>query len=294
MSISRRKITYYSIEFMHGDQQFFDASLFCKFMRYLKSMDDVDRIFNDVKTNKAIDFNSVLEETKQGIQMFKITFKSCKYNHSPDYMSSIDGSERHSDKRLEEGEKELTHVCMKIKNNEAYTIFEQRRNGVSVYGMIQFFNKQLKTFLESQNINDNFYLFASVIPADDFLTALEKVERIRAADIYTEKEIIGSEFLNLMPTDTNMQDELVISVKAKRKESLAKRSVKQAFQSVFSEGTRIKRIRLYAKDIEKLDVVLDSLGEKKVDEITVELNENGTVNTYSIFSKIEELMGVSE
>lgn len=294
MSISRRKITYYSIEFMQEDHNFFNEDLFCKFMRYLREMNNADRIFNDINTNKAIDFNSISEETKQGIHMFKISFKSCKYNHSPDYMSSIDGSERHSDKKLEEGEKELTHVCIKINSNEAYTIFEQRRNGVSVYGMIQFFNAQLKNFLETQEITENFYLFASVIPADDFLTALETVDRIRAAEIYTEKEIIGSEFLNLMPLDASMKDELVISVKAKRKESLAKRSVKQAFQSIFSEGTKIKRIRLYAKDTEKLDVVLDSIGDKKVDEITVELNENGTVNTYSIFSKIEELMGVTE
>ena len=61
-----------------------------------------------------------------------------------------------------------------------------------------------------------------------------------------------------------------------------------------TEGTITNRIRIHAKDIDKLDVVIDSVGEKKVDEITVELNDNGTVNSHSIFAKIEELMGVTE
>ncbi len=42
-------------------------------------------------------------------------------------MSSIDGSERASDKKPYEGEKELTHMCMKITSVEAFTIFEDRK-----------------------------------------------------------------------------------------------------------------------------------------------------------------------
>ena len=137
MSIQKRKLAYYSIEFARGDERFFDNELFCGFLGYVNTIKGEARIFNDSKNNKAVDFDNILEETKEGLQLYKITFKSCKYNHAPDYMSSIDGSERATDKRLYEGEKELTHMCIRIDLNEAYTIFEQRRNGVSMGGVIK-------------------------------------------------------------------------------------------------------------------------------------------------------------
>lgn len=43
-----------------------------------------------------------------------MVFKSYKYNHSHDYMSSIDGSEHPTDKKIVEGDKELTHVMMNV------------------------------------------------------------------------------------------------------------------------------------------------------------------------------------
>lgn len=294
MSVQKRKIVYYSIEFAKGEEKFFDEKLFCEFLNYVKTIPVAERIFNDTNTKKAVDLAGILEETKEGIHMFKITFKSCKYNHSPDYMSSVDGSERASDKRLEEGEKELTHACIKINMNEAYTIFEQRRNGVTIGGVIKFFNKLLASFLEIKKIEEKFYLFYSLIPADDFLESLNNVERIISANIYTEKKILGSGFLGLMDLDASVQDDLLICVKAKKGKGLAKAAARRLFNYTIAEGTVTSRVRIYAKDIDKLDVVLDSMGDRKVDEITVELNENGTVNSYSIFAKLEELMGVTE
>lgn len=294
MSIQKRKIAYYSIEFNCGDERSFDPNLFCEFLSYADSISGEERIFNDATTKKAVDFDSIHREEKEGLVLYKVTFKSCKYQHSPDYMSSVDGSERPSDKRLEEGEKELTHMCISIKPNEAYTIFEQRRNGVSIGGVIKYFNKLFKEFLRLNGIEENLYLFASLIPPQDFLTLLNNSERIVQANIYTEKCVLGSGYLDLMSIDPSLQDDLVITARAKRGESLSKRAMREAFLKVSTEGTTTSRIRIYAKDIDKLDVIIDSMGQKKIDEITVELNENGTVNSYSIFSRIEELMGVTE
>ena len=58
-------------------------------------------------------------------------------------------------------------------------------------------------------------------------------------------------------------------------------------------GTEISRIRVRGKDINKMSVTIDSLDGKKVDEVTVNLQENGIVDSYSFFSKIEELLGVT-
>jgi len=294
MSIQKRKIAYYSIEFHCAEQRSFDSALFSEFLAYADSMSGEERIFNDATSKKAVDFDSIYREEKEGLILYKVTFKSCKYQHSPNYMSSVDGSERPSDKQLEEGEKEITHMCISIKTNEAYTIFEQRKNGVSIGGVIKYFNKLFKVFLTQNGIVENLYLFASLIPPDDFLTLLDNSERILQANIFTEKRVLGTGYLDLMSVDPSLQDYLVITAKAKRGESLSKRAMREAFLKVSTEGTTTTRIRIYAKDIDKLDVVIDSMGVKKIDEITVELNENGTVNSHSIFARIEELMGVTE
>lgn len=53
------------------------------------------------------------------------------------------------------------------------------------------------------------------------------------------------------------------------------------------------RIRVRGKDLNKMSVTIDSLNGKKTDEVTVNLLESGIVDSYSLFVKIEELLGVA-
>ena len=294
MSVQKRKLSYWGIDFTSGDTHFFDARLFCGFLDYVNNLPDADKLFRDEKNNKAVALSSIRDEIKQGLHLYKITFKSCKFNHSPDYMSSTDGSERPTDKQLHEGDKELTHMCMRIDGNESYTIFEDRKNGVSMGGVIKYLNKHLHAFLENQGHAERFYLWASIIPPADFLTALDSANRISVAQLFVEKRVLGSGFLNLMDIDANSQDDLLMTLKAKPRQSLPKLAIRQAFLSLTTEGAEVNRIRLYGKDINKMNVVIDSLGGKRIEEVTVDLTPNGVVDSYSIFSKIEEILGVTE
>lgn len=294
MSVQKRKLSYWGIEFASGDTHYFDPQLFCRFLEYVNSLAEGDKLFRNEKNNKAVALSSIRDETKQGLHLYKIIFKSCKYNHSPDYMSSTDGSERPTDKRLDEGDKELTHMCMRIDGNEAYTIFEERRNGVTMGGVIKYFNKLLHTFLSQEGIEDNFYLWASIIPPDDFLTALDTADRISVAQLFVEKRVLGSGYLGIMDVDANSQNDLLMTLKSNPRQSLPKRALRQAFLSITTEGTEINRIRLYGKDINKMNITIDSLGGKRVEEVTVDLTPNGIVDSYSIFAKIEEVLGVTE
>lgn len=294
MSVQKRKLSYWGIEFASGDNHFFNSQLFCRFLEYINGLVDGDKLFRDEKNNKAVALSTIRNEAKQGLHLYKIIFKSCKYNHSPDYMSSTDGSERPTDKQLYEGDKELTHMCMRIDGNEAFTIFEERRNGVTMGGVIRYLNKLLHAFLAQEGITDNFYLWASIIPPDDFLTALDAADRISVAELFVEKKILGSGYLNLMDVDANSRNDLMMILKSKPRQSLPKRALKQAFQSVTTEGSEVSRIRLYGKDINKMSIIIDSLKGKRLEEVTVNLTPNGVVDSYSIFAKIEEVMGVTE
>lgn len=293
MSTQNRKISYWSFDFLSGDNHYFDSTIFRRFMAYVKGISSQELLVREAKQNKAISIESIKEETKQGLHIYKVIFKSCKYNHSPDYMSSLDGSERPTDKLLTEGDKELTHMCFRIDDSEAYTIFEERRNGVSIGTAVAYYNRFLKRFIEeSEDLEDNFVLWSSIIPPDDFLTALGKTSRIASAELFVEKKVIGTGYLNLMDDDVSSQDDLVITIKAKPRQSLTRRTIEKAFNTITSGGTEMGRIRVRGKDLNKMNVTIDSLNGKKVDEITVNLLENGIVDSYSLFAKIEELLGV--
>lgn len=293
MSSRSRKISYYSIEFSKGDDNFFDIDIFNGFFDYIQNLSEADKILNDERNSKAQELYSVEKTSIQGKNILKVIFKSCKYNHSPELMSSIDGSERASDKKAFEGEKELTHICMSITAFEAFTIFEDRKNGVTISQTVKYLNSWLHKYLESVG-RETFYFIYSIIPSEDFLASLNKAKRITLAELFTERELLGSEYLNLIDLDDNSQEDIIMQVKSKRSQSISKQSIQQAFNKLLASESKLKRIRIYAKDNQNMNIVLDSINAKKKQEIIVDLKENGTVDSYSIFSKMEDILGVTE
>lgn len=294
MSSKNRKISYYSFEFTDGDNKFFDIDIFNSFLDFINNLSEADRLLNDKRATKAQELYSIEKISVQGKNIYKIIFKSCKYNHSPDLMSSIDGSERASDKKPYEGEKELTHMCMEITSVEAFTIFEDRKSGVTVSQVTRYLNSWLRKYIQEKKLKDNFYFIFSIVPSEDFLSSLDKAKRITIAELFTERELLGSDYFNLMDLDDNSQEDIIMQVKAKRNCSLPKQSVQKVFNKMISSESKLKRIRIYAKDNQNMNMILDSMNAKKKQEIVVELKENGTVDSYSIFSKMEDILGVTE
>lgn len=290
MSQQKRKLGYWSIEFSHGDREFFDAELFCGFYDYLGTLDTQTLLQKDPSNNKAVAIDRIWKVTIQGRTAYEIRFKSCKYNHSPDYMSSTDGSERPTEKKLYEGDKEVTHLCIRIDSLEATCVIEERRQGVSFGAVIRYLNVLLRDYLESIGRDENFLLFASIIPSQDFLTALDASEKISIAELFVDKEIVGSGYLGFLEIDASTREEIIMTIKSKPKQTIAKRAIKDAFLAITTEGTKVRRIRLRGRDYNNMSVIIDSLNAKKKDEVMVELQANGIVNSSSIFQKMEEAL----
>lgn len=293
MSTQKKKIGYWGFDFQIGDQPWFDPEVFCRFMDYLKTIDPQELLHRSEQENKAVALESIQEIERHGIRIYKVVFKSCKYNHSPDYMSSVDGTERPTAKLLSEGDKEITHFCFRVDDKEAYTIIESRRNGVSASRAVGYLNYHLKDFIrESKGLDEKLCIAASIIPPENFLDALKKTSKISSAELFVERKVIGTGYLELMDEDINSQEDLIITVKAKSRQSLGRRGIEQAFTALTTGGTRVSRIRLRGKDADKMDVTLDTLKGKKVTEVNVELLESGIVNSRSMFSEMEKLLGV--
>ena len=292
MSLQKRKLGYWSVEFAHGDNEFFDRDLFVGFMSYLSGLDTQSRLQRDSKNNKAIAIDHIWVTDIQGADTYEIRFKSCKYNHSPDYMSSTDGSERPTEKQLYEGDKEVTHICMRIDALEVMCVVEERRSGVTFGAVIRYLNEKLRNYLRQENQDEGIILIGSIVPPQDFLAALEATERITIAELFVDKEVIGTDYLGFLEIDASTREEVVMTVKSKPKQSIAKRAAREAYFGLATEGTRVRRIRLRGRDYNNMSVIIDSLNAKKKDEVFVELMPNGIVNTASIFQKMEEALEV--
>lgn len=229
MSQQKRKLGYWSIEFAHGDKEFFDSDLFVGFMTYLSGLDMQSCLQRDSKNNKAIALDRIWKTEIQGATTFEVRFKSCKYNHSPDYMSSTDGSERPTEKQLYEGDKEVTHICMRIDALEVMCIVEERRSGVTFGTVIRYLNEKLRDYLRQENRDEGVILIGSIVPPQDFLEALDATERITIAELFVDKEVLGTEYLGLLEIDASTREEVIMTVKSKPKQSLAKRAAREAF-----------------------------------------------------------------
>ena len=293
MSTQNRKISYWSIDFVDkDDNRFFSEDIFCRFMAYIRSLKMQELLFRDEKQYKAVSVESIEKKDKQGKKIYRVIFKSCKYNHSPNYMSSLDGTERPTDKLRTEGDKELTHMCVRVDENEAFTVFEERRSGVTLGAVIKYFNHLFEMYAQAEGIDKSYVLQQSVIPSEDFLSALDRTNRITVAEVFVKKEFIGTEFLGLVDTDDQTQNDLTITIKAKPRQSLKKRTVRALYERVMTAGAEVKRVRIRGKDAEKMSIVIDSLNGKKVLETTVDLLDSGIVDSTSILKKMEDLLKV--
>ena len=217
MSLSLRKIEFYGIYFYNKESEYEDTD---NLIRLIESFDK-NFIFDDAKSNKFWRLDSVNRKN----DLFYLIFKSGKYNHSPNYISRLDGVERVSDKNLDEGECEKTHVVINVK--ESTLIIEYRKSGVSSAAFVRYVNK----FIRDEKIQlDKIKVVKEL--KQDFLNNLNSLKTIQNIQLYVKNEIIGSEYMNLIEPTENTQEEVIVTVKAERKKTLAIENIKNRLEQM--------------------------------------------------------------
>lgn len=288
MSTQNRKIAFYAITF--DDDCSFSKEYMLDYLVYLSQISLETRLVNNIQTNMAMALSDIILNNDKNIA--RLVIKSCKYNHSPDYMSSVDGSVRPTAKLLHEGEEEKTHFIVKFEDREAVCVLEERRTGVTIKSIVEYFNKYIDGFTQSAELEIRHKFNYAVILNDDFLTALNTAQRISSAEISFQKKILGSDCLNIATSDDcdEIRDELELSIKSKPREGIAKRLIHNLFNIMTTDDEKISRIRLHGKDINDVATIIDSKGGCKTTAIKVDLAPNGVVSSASIFEKMEELI----
>jgi hypothetical protein len=292
-----RKIGFYNLVFeKYGtDTHYFDREFFKELLEYIFDLPDEEQIIDIPRYNKAIALNAYSLNNFHADYVVKVVFKSCKYNHSPEYMSSIDGSERDSDKKPYEGEKEKTHLCIRVSNYEAELILEERRSGVSITEITKYLNQKMREYLNLKNLKKNFKIIYGLVPSKDFKEMLNELKDVKIAEVHTSKKVLGSESMNIMDReDKSMKDEVVLTLKSNPKESMLKRNFSLLYDSIVGGESEVSRLRIYGHDNDGILVKLDSSVMKKIEYVTAELQENGTIETESIISKMINILGITE
>ncbi|MCM1006463.1 MAG: hypothetical protein NC485_00800 [Ruminococcus flavefaciens] len=192
MSTRNRKISYWSINFSNDEEMEFSPDDFNLFISYLKQLSAIDKIHRDDKVSKAFSIESINDFVAHQKTHYKIVLKSCKYNHSPRYMSSINGSERDSGKSLTEGDKEITHLLIRVNSNEAFAILEDRVSGVSMSALCKYLNIHFKNFSRANNLDESRFIVPMIIPSEDFLTALNSSVRVSNVELFVENQVLGT------------------------------------------------------------------------------------------------------
>lgn len=297
MSTSNRKIGFYSFAFekyreKDDTKQYFSPERFKGLLEYIFKLPDKEKILRIEKSNKAVSIDSHNISEISGHDVVKIVFKSCKFNHSPEYMSSIDGTERVSDKKAFEGEKEKTHLGITIGNNDAEVILEERRSGVSINAITRYLNEKLTEYLAEIKEKRDFKIINGIVPVENFLAELKNMKNIKVADIYTHKKVLGSSMLGILEREDNgMKEEILLTAKSKPKKDLTQMAIRACYGAV---GTTLSRLRVYGSDTEGKFIKLDTDKMKKTESIDVDLGKNGIVDTEDMFSKMMVLLGVDE
>lgn len=270
MSSCLRKIEYYGIYFCESGEEYEDSEKLVNLVTAL----DINFIYDDSKTSKFWR----LDTKERTNNIFKLIYKSGKYNHSPNYISKLNGKERRSDKDLNEGECEKTHVVIDV--NTSSLIIESKRSGISAFSIVKYIN----SFIKDRNLEFNKIKVVKELK-EDFLNNIQALDRIQSIELFVEKEIIGSDYFNLIEPTTETRDEVVITIKAQKNKTLTISKIIDKFEKIGLQGEKTKRIRVRGRDSDNITVLLDSLNQGKVEQIYVDLDENGIVNSNSFFEK---------
>lgn len=290
MSRELRKIGFYSIQLQDkdDDKNVYPVEDLKKIITYILGLAKKDRKKEIEKSNKFYFLKSIKNtKTSQNI-----IFESAKYNHRPPLVDKDSLSERNNPKTISEGELEKTHVSLKYLKNEIVVVLEERKAGVTLHQITAYFIDFAKRFFQSKNPSENlpYYFKIQVVGKDNFLEALKKLKRAIKLDVFLNKKVLGSEFLKYANKTQDVKEKMLLTIKAKRSKSL-KELVKQFFEQLGAEKTKIEKIRVLGATPEGNKILLDTDLIKKIEYIETELEKStGIVNSKELFQKLNNLL----
>lgn len=252
-----------------------------------------DRI-QDIKGDKFCfleNFNIVENSDKTRIEIYGF-FKSARNQFRPNLINRRTGQERANPKLLVEGDIEKTHfvIVLDKKQDEVFFIHEYNHHGVTINNIVDYFKLFAKIYATEEKLPKNFTLRHQIIPKIDFIEALRSMRRVKLADVYIDKQLLGSDALNLSNRTVGVKSELKLTIGSNPRESI-KSTVVDVFNNFNGKGSSISKIRVEGKDERENDIMIDTSFMNKQDFITVDRQLNtGELVSNQVYSELSHLV----
>ncbi len=265
-------------------------------------LDVIEFISKKSKKKKIRDLNSdkfcflenffVTEDSGRQRKVIYGFFKSARNQFRPNLVNRRTGVERPNPKLLVEGDIEKTHFAIVIDSvsKEVYFIHEYNFHGVTVKDVLGYLKFFAKRFAEKKNFKKTFTLKHQIIPKSGFIETLQSMNRVKVADVFIAKQLLGSDSLNLSNKLVNVKSEMKLTIGSNRRESIKSTAVD--IFNVFNSGdASISKIRIEGKDSRNNDVIIDTSFMNKQDFITVDRNtDTGELVSSQVYSELRELV----
>lgn len=226
----------------------------------------------------------------------KIVYKSAKHSYRSPLVDKRTLNERNNPKSMNEGERTKTHCVINFNRDvtndidEVLLIMERSREGLSAAQFVDYLKQMIIFYEKTKKENLSHTINYQIVAKDNFEAELEKLKRVKIATLHVSKNILGSESLNYSNKIVNVQDYLVMNVKAQKGKTI-KEIAKDFLSKFVSDGQEINKLRIEGTNNDDNDVVLNTDLLAKREYITVDVDEDtGEVNSSSCFPELESLI----
>jgi len=257
---------------------------------FIKKLKKLDKQY-DLKESKFCLLQSATQKAfSDGSTGFVGHFRSARHKFRPNLIDKETGLERVSPKKISEGDIEKTHFGIKIINNEVFLLLEVNGNGVSILQIVNYFNYFAKRYLNGLGQRRNFSVEYTKLGTNDFLKSIKKLKRVRVAEVYFDKSLMGNGCLNFSNRTSNLKRNIKLTATAEKAESIAETSI-DLFNKLSSGKSGISKVRILGNDKNGTEVTLDTSFIEKVDSLSLDLNPiTGEIITAEILTGIDGFM----
>lgn len=285
MKTVKKKIGFYYLVLKDGDLELPAHDVLIRLFVFLTDKTRLERKL-DIAKDKIVFLDTYTSDEVK--PLLKLRFKSAKHSYRAPLIDKNTVEERDNPKRFEEGEQMKTHAL--IKDGYAF-LFLETGSGVLTSNNLKEYLNQMLVLYNKEHSDDELlgYFLLHMIPCENFRDVLQSMTRVSCAEIYTEKRILGSDALNFSDPTDELREEVVVSIKAERKKSIARLAYR--LLDKFSGGESvIRRIRVKGKMSNNNDSIIDTgflLKKEYVD--VLQDDETGQLKSANMFSKLVEL-----
>jgi len=202
--------------------------------------DLVDRKHNFPSAEKVIWLES-FDDLKNG--NMNLIFKSAKYNQSRTVINTDTMVEKGIIKEQQDGDEEKTHLCIRLAagQNNFLSVHESNYYGIGIGSIVSYLNKKFDEYQAETNDSYCYQLSYNIMPSDDFLEELSKMQKISLLQLTIERQDFQNDFLRLAERD-DVKDTVDIRIgKIAKKRYIPLSLIKEYYGDMQAEN-RIKRI----------------------------------------------------